>query len=59
MLVDEDLDLESKEKLKNILKHKLKLLMAKKLSDLFNLSQSKFENNTLEPYAINYLKTMV
>ena len=45
VLVDEALDLESKEKLKNTLKHKLKLLIAKELSDLVNLSQSKFENN--------------
>ena len=45
VLVDEALDLESKEKLKDTLKYKLKLLISKELSDLVNLSRSNFESN--------------
>ena len=45
LLVDEALDLESKEKLKKNLEKKLRMLIVNELSDLVNLSQSKFENS--------------
>ena len=45
LLVDEALDLESKEKLKKNLEKKLRILIVNELSDLVNLSQSKFENS--------------
>ena len=45
LLVDEALDLESKEKLKKNLEKKLRMLVVNELSDLVNLSQSKFENS--------------
>ena len=45
LLVDEAIDLESKEKLKNNLEKKLNELIASELSDLVNLSRSKFKNN--------------
>ncbi len=45
VLVDEALDLESKEKLKSSLKDKLKKLISNELFDLVNLSQSKFQSN--------------
>ena len=45
LLVDEALDLGSKEKLKKNLEKKLRMLIVNELSDLVNLSQSKFENS--------------
>ena len=45
LIVDEAVDLESKEKLKNNLEKKLKILIKTELSDLVNLSESKFENS--------------
>jgi len=45
LLVDEAIDLESKEKLENNLKEKLKTLIKTELSDLVKLSELKFENN--------------
>ena len=45
LIVDEAVDLESKEKLKNNLEKKLKKLIKTELSDLVNLSESKFENS--------------
>ena len=45
LLVDEATDLESKEKLKTHLEKKLYSLIASELSDLVNLSTSKFKNN--------------
>ena len=45
LLVDEAIDLESKENLKFNLEKKLNYLISSELSDLVNLSKSKFENN--------------
>ena len=45
LLVDEAIDLESKEKLKTNLEKKLNMLISSELSDLVNLSKSKFKNN--------------
>ena len=45
LLVDEAIDLESKEKLKTNLEKKLNVLISSELSDLVNLSKSKFKNN--------------
>ena len=45
LLVDEAIDLESKEKLKANLEKKLNILISSELSDLVNLSKSKFKNN--------------
>ena len=45
LLVDEAIDNESKEKLKIDLEKKLNSLITSKLSDLVNLSKSKFKNN--------------
>ena len=45
LLVDEAIDLESKEKLKVNLKNKLYKLISSELSDLVNLSKSKYKNN--------------
>jgi ATP-dependent RNA helicase SUPV3L1/SUV3 len=45
LLVDEAIDIESKENLKTNLEKKLNLLISSELSDLVNLSKSKFENN--------------
>ena len=52
LLVDEALDLESKEKLKKNLEKKLRMLIVNELSDLVNLSQSKFENSYIR--ALSY-----
>jgi ATP-dependent RNA helicase SUPV3L1/SUV3 len=45
VLVDEAIDHESKENLKNNLENKLHSLINSELSDLVNLSRSKFKNN--------------
>ena len=45
LVVDEAIDLESKEKLKINLEKKLYKLISSELSDLVNLSKSKFKNN--------------
>ena len=45
MIVDEAIDYESKEKLKSNLEKKLHNLIFSELSDLVNLSKSKFSNN--------------
>jgi len=45
LIVDEAIDLESKEKLKTDLRKKLYSLISSELSDLVNLSKSKFKNN--------------
>ena len=45
LIVDEAIDLESKEKLKNNLEKKLHTLISTELSDLVNLSRSEFKNN--------------
>jgi len=45
LLVDETIDAESKEKLKINLEKKLHALISSQLSDLVNLSKSKFKNN--------------
>ena len=45
LIVDEAIDSESKEKLKINLEKKLLLLITSELSDLVNLSKSKFKNN--------------
>ena len=45
LLVDEAIDLESKEKLKINLEKKLYTLISSELSDLVNLSKSNFKNN--------------
>ena len=45
LLVDEAIDAESKEKLKNNLEKKLQELITTELSDLVNLSESKFKNS--------------
>jgi len=45
LLVDEAIDLESKEKLKMNLEKKLYSLISSELSNLVNLSKSKFKNN--------------
>jgi len=45
LLVDEAIDEESKEKLKKNLEKKLNTLIKNELSDLVNLSESKFSNN--------------
>jgi len=45
LLVDEAIDLESKEKLQIDLEKKLQTLISSELSDLVNLSKSKFTNN--------------
>ena len=45
LLVDEAIDLESKEKLKINLEKKLYKLISSELSDLVNLSKTKFKNN--------------
>jgi len=45
ILVDEAIDLESKEKLKSNLEKKIYNLISTELSDLVNLSKSKFKNN--------------
>jgi len=52
LLVDEAIDLESKEKLKINLEEKLKKLILKELFDLVNLSRSKFENSYIR--ALSY-----
>ena len=44
LVVDEAIDTESKEKLKINLEEKLKKLIKSELSDLVNLSESKFKN---------------
>jgi len=45
LVVDDAIDLESKEKLKINLEKKLYALISSELSDLVNLSESKFKNN--------------
>ena len=45
LLVDEVIDLESKEKLKIYLEKKLHMLISSELFELVNLSKSKFKNN--------------
>ena len=45
LMVDEAIDEESKEKLKNNLEKKLYTLISTELSDLVNLSRGKFKNN--------------
>jgi ATP-dependent RNA helicase SUPV3L1/SUV3 len=45
LLVDEAIDFESKEKLKNYLEKKLYELISSELSNLVNLSKAKFKNN--------------
>jgi len=45
ILVDETIDEESKDKLKNNLEEKIQKLIKTELSDLVNLSNSKFKNN--------------
>ena len=45
LLVDDAIDPESKEKLQNNLEEKLQTLITTELSDLVNLSKSKFENS--------------
>jgi len=45
LIVDEAIHLESKEKLKDNLEKKLYALISSELSDLVNLSKSKFKNN--------------
>jgi len=45
LIVDEAIDEESKEKLKNSLKEKLSKLINNELSDLVKLSEGKFKNN--------------
>ena len=45
LIVDEAIDLESREKLRINLEEKLYQLILSELSDLFNLSKSKFKNN--------------
>jgi len=45
LIVDEAIDLESKEKLKINLEKKVNSLISSELSDLVNLSKSKFKNN--------------
>jgi len=45
LLVDEAIDQESREKLKNNLEQKLKKLINEELSDLVKLSEGKFKNN--------------
>ena len=45
LMVDEAIDLESKEKLRINLEKKLYTLISSELSDLVNLSKSKFKNN--------------
>ena len=45
LLVDEAIDQESREKLQNNLEKKLYSLISSELSDLVNLSKSKFKNN--------------
>ena len=45
LLVDDAIDLESKEKLVKNLKDKLNILIKNELSDLVNLSEAKFKNN--------------
>lgn len=45
LIVDDAIDLESKEKLKINLEKKLYALISSELSDLVNLSKSKFKNN--------------
>jgi len=45
LIVDEGIDLESKEKLKINLEEKLKKIILSELSDLVNLSKVKFKNN--------------
>tara|TARA_Y100000590_G_scaffold418263_1_gene518848 strand:- start:309 stop:2795 length:2487 start_codon:yes stop_codon:yes gene_type:complete len=45
LLIDDAIDLESKEKLKINLQKKLNTLITSELSDLFNLSKSNFKNN--------------
>jgi len=45
LLVDEVTDLESKEKLKIYLEKKLHMVISSELSELVNLSKSKFKNN--------------
>jgi len=45
LIVDEAIDLESKEKLKLDLEKKLYALISSELADLVNLSKSKFKNN--------------
>jgi len=45
LLVDEAIDSESKENLRNNLEKKLHILITTELSDLVKLSKSKFENN--------------
>ena len=45
LLVDEAIDLDSKEKLKKNLEKKLHKLISSELSDLVNLSKTKFKNN--------------
>ncbi len=45
LLVDDAIDLESKEKLRNNLEKKLDTLITSELSDLVKLSKSKFKNN--------------
>ena len=52
LLVDEAIDLESKEKLKINLEEKLKKLIIKELFDLVNLSRLKFENSYIR--ALSY-----
>ena len=45
LIVDDALDLDSKEKLKNDLENKLKKLIKTELSDLVRLSEAEFNNN--------------
>ena len=45
LLVDEAIDYDSKEKLKNYLEKKLLELISSELSNLVNLSKAKFRNN--------------
>ena len=58
LIVDEAIDLESKEKLKANLEKIIYAYIKNELSDLVNLSKSKFENNYVELFVINCLKTM-
>ena len=52
LLVDEAIDLESKEKLRKNLEEKLQKLITNELSDLVNLSQFKFKNSYIR--ALSY-----
>ena len=59
LMVDEAIDHESKEKLKINLETKLNKLISTELSDLVNLSKSKFKNNYVRALSYQLFENMI